>query len=126
MWRLCTVQSSDRAKGRVQTFSRWQITILYMSCLHTEIGKALKVPPLASPGTWLCVSSCLAFKWWLPAGKCIRALSQLPENMSLLHPAVNNSDPFQCNKPSFASAGPSHALGCRALPLQPAGRGVLA
>lgn len=107
MWRLCTVQCSARAKGMVQAFSRQQITILYMSCLHTEVGKALKVPALASLGTWLCVSSCLAFKWWVPAGKYVRALSQLPENMPLLHPAANNSDHLQCNKPSFASAGTS-------------------
>lgn len=78
-----------------------------MSCLHTEMGKALNVPPLASSGTWLCVPSCLAFKWWVPAGKCIRVLSQLPENMPLLHCAAINSDHLQCNKPSFASAGTS-------------------
>lgn len=105
--RLCTLQSGARAKSRVQTLSRQQITILYMSCLHTEVGKALKVPALASLDTWLCVSSCLAFKWWVPAGKCMRALSQLPENMPLLCPPANNSDHLQCNKPSFASAGMS-------------------
>lgn len=25
-----------------------------MSCLHTKMGKAMKIPPLASPDTWLC------------------------------------------------------------------------
>lgn len=48
-------QTGVRAKGSVQTFSRQRITVLCTSYLHAEVGKALKVPPLASLGTWLCV-----------------------------------------------------------------------
>lgn len=124
-WRLCTVQSSGRAKGRVQTFSRQQITILRMSCLHTEMGKALKVPPRPAQAR-----GCVFHLAWHSSGACrqenagghsanflrTRHCFTLKPSTAITFSATNPALLLQVH-PSV------HALGSRAWPLQHAGRG---